>query len=199
MLHAQLARKLKLLEGLGYIASGLTAKGHFASRMYGFELQTTEMYFHRYHDKFDDDTLCAVAAAIPFEARKGVRYDKPHGGPLLSAARSVSHLVGEIRDREEQLGVFSSTRLPDFQIALPAYHWSQGAEFEDLARFTDEDPGDLVRALRMAVQILRQMLFAVDPEAPERSRLRRCIARMNRGVVNAEEELEASLTVPEQE
>jgi superfamily II RNA helicase len=193
-LRRQLQAKLRVLTDLHYIdRAGLTPKGRFAARMYGFELPAAEMVFHRYMERFDDAVLAAVAASIPFEARRRVHYAKASSGPLPKAAHSMAALVGVVRSLEKKHGVKQLTPLPDFSIALTAYRWARGARFEDLAGHTDEDPGDLVRALRMTVQILRQIRFALPRGDPGRARLRRALNAVNRGIVNAEDELHVSL------
>jgi superfamily II RNA helicase len=65
-----------------------------------------------------------------------------------------------------------------------------GAEFEEIVEDTDATPGDIVRNLRMAVQLMRQVRRAIDPAWDLRETLAAAMEKMNRDVVDARRQLE---------
>ena len=67
--------------------------------------------------------------------------------------------------------------------------WSQGQPFDKVVQLGGVDEGELVRYFRMAIQLLRQLSRA--PVVVERLRLAAGagLARINRDVVDAEQQL----------
>jgi superfamily II RNA helicase len=90
---------------------------------------------------------------------------------------------------EDALEIDEPTKEADFKVAGPAWLWAQGESFDELSKVTTASPGDLIRYFRMTIQLLRQVESSLPREDPLRRRLRGCVARMNRGEVDAERQL----------
>jgi len=73
--------------------------------------------------------------------------------------------------------------------------WSRGADFADLATYTTAAEGDMIRSLRMTIQILRELRRATDDE-PLKRKLREAERAINRGAVDAERQLRAGCDAP---
>jgi len=71
------------------------------------------------------------------------------------------------------------TKSPEFGLSLATHAWSQGCEFSALEMLTDVDPGDLCRNFRLAVQLLRQTIKAVDGDERLITRLRGAIQHLD--------------------
>jgi superfamily II RNA helicase len=93
-----------------------------------------------------------------------------------------------MRGVEHQL--YSTIKKPDWGLTEVVAKWMDGAEFEELVEETDVTPGDIVRNLRMAVQLMRQVRRAIDPQWDLRETLAAAMEKMNRDVVDARRQLE---------
>jgi len=180
--------KLKLLKELGYIAGdSLTAKGRFAKAVYGYELILSELYTENIFEELDELGLATIAVASVFEPRKN-QY--PQG--LSKTANHIKRICGDIyekiRHRETKYRIYPFSKPPYFNLSRAADLWVKGAAFSKVVQATDTDEGEVVRYLRMAIQILREISDApVSPDLKER--IRRTIHLMNRDVVDAEKQL----------
>ena len=67
--------------------------------------------------------------------------------------------------------------------------WFHGAPFPQLTKLSEVDEGEIVRYFRMTVQLLRQLVEAPAAEAKLRRKAQLALARVNRGVVDAEQQL----------
>mgnify|MGYP001564915372 CR=1 FL=1 len=67
--------------------------------------------------------------------------------------------------------------------------WFHGAPFDKLTRLCDVDEGEIVRYFRMTVQLLRQLSDAPSADEALRKKTSLALARINRDVVDAEQQL----------
>ena len=79
---------------------------------------------------------------------------------------------------------------PDFGVAGPVQLWAEGMDFDRVLARTSLAPGDLVRLLRMTIQMLRQVEHALAAEDPTREALRAARELIDRDVVDARRQLE---------
>jgi len=68
--------------------------------------------------------------------------------------------------------------------------WCAGGDFEALEDLVEIPAGDLVRSLRMAVQLMRQVRRAIDPSWDLHDRLEDAVAALDRDEVDARAQLE---------
>ena len=188
----QVKRRLNLLKSLYYIGDGvLLSKGRAASWVYGYELLTTELLFSGFFDRMDEDQINILTTAIIFESREREWY-KPASKSLLGDIfYKADKCVHQLRRREQLFGIKGvQVKSLDASLTSAVYAWSkERCEFEDLAKHTDASDGDLVRAFRMTIDLLRQTQRAVAGHNTLREKMERSIKKINRGVVDAEKQL----------
>jgi superfamily II RNA helicase len=107
---------------------------------------------------------------------------------LDEARRIISPLVR----RERSLTIEGQLEPLDANLSMAVWAWSEGCLFEDLVDYTTTSDGDLVRAFRHTVDLLRQVRRAVEGDPALQDKLQGCIYRLNRGVVDAERQLRIS-------
>jgi superfamily II RNA helicase len=183
-------KKLTVLRDLGYIkGDALTRKGTLASRINGYDLQVAEMYADGVFDGLDEDELNVLMVGIVYEGRRRNRPRRMARKQLRKMADPALHCVRRIQQAEKARRLEDLTKLPEFGLSLGTHHWSQGCDFDALELLTDVGPGDLCRNFRLAVQLMRQTIKAVEGDDRLVERLRGAIDRINRGVVDAERQL----------
>mgnify|MGYP003347096264 FL=1 len=79
---------------------------------------------------------------------------------------------------------------PDWGIAAAVDCWSRGGSIEDLERLARTDAGDVVRTLRMAIQMMRQVRMVLGKKQDLGYRLDEAIVAINRDVVDAKRQFE---------
>jgi superfamily II RNA helicase len=186
-----LERHLEFLDELGYLdGDALTARGKIAKQINGYELQITELLFSGALENLPEKALAVVFVGLVFEERRrgetGFAPAKLFGG-LRSRVQSEIHAMA-MRAAEHQL--YASIKRPDWGLTPAVAKWMDGAEFEVLLEENDATPGDIVRNLRMAVQLMRQVRRAIDPSWDLRETLAATMEKMNRDVVDARRQLE---------
>jgi superfamily II RNA helicase len=182
-------RKLDLLEHLGYLeASGLADKGEFASWLYGYELLMTELHDGNQLDELDPPSLAVLLAAAVDELRPGLRLHKPTGLSERLEKLCQEPMV-RIHRAEQLFRISPKSKLPCFQLAAAMEAWFHGAPFEKLNQLSEVDDGEIVRYFRMTVQLLRQLIEAPAAEERLRRRAELALSRINRDVVDAEQQL----------
>lgn len=182
-------RKLDLLSEMNYLMpEGLSPKGEFASGIFGYELLLSEMHEDGVLDQLNESELSILLSSLVFEPRKGdfvPRLTKPQE----NLRKGVEHYSRHILRKENKYRIRPYTKLPHFHLAPAIEAWSWGAEFDDLFKIASVDEGELVRALRMIIQLLRELVQ--NPYSSERLKqtARQARQKINRGVVDAEKQL----------
>ena len=186
-----LERKLALLEEMGCVTSeGLTPKGEFAASIFGYELLLSEMQEEGLLDQLDEAGLNVLLASLVFEPRKG--DEVPHLTKKNEAIRQAAeHYARAIHRREAKYRISPYTKLPHFHLAEAVEAWTHGITFDKLMRHTSADEGELVRALRMVIQLLREILHAPRVSDRLKATAERARRTIDRGVVDAERQLRA--------
>lgn len=192
--HAQhqIERKLGVLSALGCIeADLLTLKGRFAAKLYGQELASAEFLFGGLLDDLDEIDLAVLAMAVVFEQRGRVGMTKADKDAAAVVYRPATGIVGHIHRLEQRHGVRDGTQPLDFRFSACVRAWAEGCSFADLVEWANRDEGEVVRHLRRAVQLLRQMHSAAVGWQALQQRMRRTIELLNRDVVDAEKQIRA--------
>ena len=68
--------------------------------------------------------------------------------------------------------------------------WLKGEDFNKILGYTSADEGEVVRYLRMTIQVMREILDAPVSHVLK-DRIRTLIDKMNRDVIDAEKQLRA--------
>ncbi len=183
--------KVRLLKELGYIRKNqLTEKGIFASHVYGYELPTTELYFAGLFRNLEAKQLLALASAIVFEPRKG-QHKPPLPKGIKHLQKQSNRIIRRIIRMERKFQLLPVTKRLHFHLALAIVRWAEGESFERLNRYTDTDPGEIVRYFRMVIQLLKDICEVplIDPTLKET--IHSAIEKINRDEVDAERQLRA--------
>ena len=168
---------------------GLLPRGKVAQRINGYEIQATELLFSGVLEQMDLHQLAATFTALIHEERRRAdpKHHRREAGPLMKAATDA---VRRFRDVELEQGIGTAIKEPDWGIAPAVDCWSRGGSIEDLERMSHGDAGDVVRTLRMAIQMMRQVGMQVGKGQQLRARLDEAVVAVNRDVVDAKRQFE---------
>jgi superfamily II RNA helicase len=182
-------RKLDLLERLGYInKESLTLKGEFASWLYGYELLLTELNTQGHLENLDPPSLAVLLSGVVYEPRPGLRL--PKSNELSKKLNKICESpLEKIHQAEQMFKIKPKTKPPHFQLAGAIESWFHAAPFAKLSRLCEVDDGEIVRYFRMTVQLLRQLTEAPSSDANLKRKARIALNRINRDVVDAEQQL----------
>jgi len=182
-----IARRLRVLKSRGYIAEDeITAPGDLARKINGYEIQVSELLAAGVFDRASTTELAALFTAIVYEPRK-MDDTEPQ---RIRNERECVKIVADWRREERRQELAALTKRPDFSLNSVVLAWVGGAGFEDLRRLTSASEGDLVRTLRMALQLMRQLRRVLPHDHPIRNKLAAAADRMDRDVVDARRQLE---------
>jgi superfamily II RNA helicase len=188
--RAQLLNRLQILRKAGYLAEGgLLERGRIAQHINGYEIQATELLFDGVLEAMDIHQLASTFAALIHEERRSAepRAHRREHGPLMDR---VDGAVRRFAAIELLHGVTDTIKEPDWGIGPAVDCWSRGGTVDDLERLSHSDAGDVVRTLRMAIQMMRQVRAVVGRGQVLGARLDEAIVAINRDVVDAKRQFE---------
>ncbi|HDN85765.1 MAG: hypothetical protein DRP68_05525 [Candidatus Omnitrophota bacterium] len=184
-----LKRKLQLLKEVGYIIGNtLSWKGELASKVYSFELQIGELFESGFLESLDEKTLFMVISSLVYEPRKGERKPKLNKR-VKRLKRELNLFIKEIHSQERRYRIYPLSKKFYFHLSEVSLAWYEGTDFYKLTRFSQVDEGELVRYFRMSIQVLREILSSKAIDASFKSKIKNCIRKVNRDVVDAEKQL----------
>jgi len=183
---------LSFLSELGYVDAEdrLTPRGEVARRIPGFEVQVTELCYRGALENLPPQAIAMVFVAQIHEERR--RGESPWISPSLfgGVRRHVDGILGRLAGREAELGVPAPMKQCDWGLTAAVIAWCEGRSMEELAEATEAGPGDICRTFRMALQLMRQVRRAIDPEWDLHRRLGEAMELVNRDEVDARRQLE---------
>ena len=196
----QMRRKLSLLRSLGYVKDEpLTAKGQFAKNVQGYELQVTELLFGGVLRQLSMEELCVVFSAVTYESKKA-DWHRSFENPRQRWLRKLCYQkVDAILRGEDRLDLEDRTKELDFRLASAIHAWCRGGAWSAMESHTSASDGDLVRSIRLTVQLMRNTLYALPKGDPLRDKMRAAVEGMNRDVVDAERQLRLGAEEPKAE
>ena len=152
-------------------------------------MQVTELMFSGILDQLDIQELAVVFAALVHEERRSgdARFPR-RSGP--GYARKVDGIVRRFVAIELLHGQKEHVKLPDFGIAGAIESWSRGGSIREMERHARSDAGDVVRTLRMAIQMMRQLRKALGSGYDLAHRLEEAVVCVNREEVDARRQFE---------
>ena len=106
--------------------------------------------------------------------------------------RLTRKVVAPVLNLEKRMGVSSSSKALFFHLSEAMEEWMKGSTLEEAMLRTAADEGEVIRYFRMTVQILHELLD-VSPSEEFSQTVKTALLLVNRGIVNAEEQLQASL------
>ncbi len=188
--RAMLGRKIELLGEAGYIRGDVLAqKGRFAGKVNGYEIHMSEYFSRDFFYSLSDEKIFLLILSTVFEGRRKEEHAPPKGDSIRELKEESLAVVGEFQELEREFDIRGTIKTPDFGLSRAGQAWFDGCEFDDLQRYTDAPDGDLVRNLRIAIQLLRQVHNALTPGDPLCQRVLGVMRRINRDEVDAERQL----------
>mgnify|MGYP001586845501 FL=1 len=189
----QLKKKLELLDEFGYLdldREKLTDKGKFASVVQGYELQIAELMFAGVFEELSKDGINVLVSAIVYEGDNRTWYDARLTKRLLAPMKKgVKNVLKPLFDATKRLKIRDDVKPPDFRLAAAVHAFSTGESFTELEHYTDAGDGDLIRALRSTIQVLRQIKKAAAGYDEFVERVDQALASIDRGEVDAAKQL----------
>ncbi len=186
----QIAARLRVLEELGYIAEqSILPRGTTASHIYGYEIQLTQLLFSGVFEKLTEDEINCLMVAIISEPRKDGYYKRLKDERLLEIFYAVSSEISDIQNLELKHRVTEITPMLELRFCTAMLAWSRGCEFDQLEKYARLDAGDFVRTFRLVIDQLRQICRAMVGHTALVDKLKRCVEKINRDVVDAERQL----------
>ena len=187
---AQIRKRLSLLKSMNYIRDGkLTPKGEFARQIQGYELQVTELVFRGFLKDLSEEELAVLFHAIVYEAKKADWARKYDHGRFKWMKKAAYAIVDDIGRAEERAELEDRTKSLEFKLASAIHAWAKGCTWAELEAHTGASDGDMVRFFRLALQLLKNTMYALPKEDLLREKLRGAARRINRDVVDAERQL----------
>ncbi len=175
--------KLDFLQSIGYVEdTELTPRGKTAKDIYVQELLVTELIFQGVFHDLNPDEINALVVAIDHEPR-GSERDKNRSGNYFKNNK-IYDTIYWLKKREEKRFGYSTVLFSEALSDL-AYKWSKGADFIQISKKANLDEGDIVLGFRRGVDLLRQMLSAVDDKSLT-DKLRVSMSRLSRDIVSVE-------------
>ncbi|MFQ6039903.1 MAG: hypothetical protein ACE5PV_03520, partial [Candidatus Poribacteria bacterium] len=167
----------------------LLPRGDVASKIYGYEMQVTQLLFGGHFEQLNEDFINVLVMAIVHESKPDEYYQKLKSKNLKRILVKANEEIERIRNCEIRCKVEELTPVLDDKLSAAMLAWSKGCDFEELHKYADISDGDIVRAFRSAVDLLRQMRRVLEGHEDLRGKISRCIAKINRDVVDAERQL----------
>ena len=190
-----LKRKVSLLEYMEYIVGNkISDKAELSARVYSFELQIGELYDTDMLNSLDELSLFILICALVYEPRRGEK--KPRfTNRIKKMKKELKSFTKYLHKTEKKFRIYPLSKRFSFNIAEAARAWYEGTNFYKLHKFCWADEGEIVRYFRMAIQVLKEVRtsYIVKPEL--KSRINKCIKRVNRGVVDAERQLREDINI----
>jgi len=193
---AQIRKRLSLLKMMNYIRDGkLTPKGQFARQIQGYELQVTELLFRGFLKQLAEEELAVLFHSIVYEAKKADWARKYDHGRFKWLKKAAFNIVDDIGRAEERAELEDRTKGLELKLAGAVNAWANGCTWGELEAHTGASDGDMVRFFRLALQLLKNTMYALPKDDPLRDKLRGAAHRINRDVIDAERQLR--LGIPE--
>jgi superfamily II RNA helicase len=187
---ALLRAKLSLLKFLGYIDDGaLTGRGRFASRIFGYELEATELFMQGFFEQRNEEEILVMITAMVFEPRKRQR-PPPMDRKIRSLKRIADRLHDEIRRAELMFKIDAPRKRFYFHLSSAMIAWSRGIRFEDIHRYTDVHEGEVIRNFRMTLQVLRELRHMRGVSEQYVEKIKNCIRLIKRDLIDPESQFE---------
>jgi superfamily II RNA helicase len=187
LIHAH----LDYLEDLGYLSGDeLLPRGRLAQSINGYELQVTELLFQGVLEDCTTEELCVVFTGLIHEERRTfepIRVPRRLHGELRGEVDSV---VRDLVRRALRFDLPSPPKRPEWGLTPAVVDWVRGRPLEELEAVGPATPGDLCRAFRMTIQLMRQVRRAIDRDWDLHAALGEAMAAMNHAEVDAAHQLE---------
>ncbi len=183
-----LQNKLRLLKHLKYIDRfKLTAKGNFASKLYGYEIFLTETFFDNILDNLPTEELVIVFSALIFDS--DTKYVKNYQKSKTHYFAQIEKKSEEILKIEKYFNINNSHKGLNYALSYETSLWFNGADLEKLYESTQVYLGDIIRHFRQVLQLCRELMEVVQGYKSFTEKLYEIIIKLNRSEVDAYKQL----------
>jgi superfamily II RNA helicase len=187
--EGQIRSRIAFLQSAGFLnGTELTEKGELAAQVNGYEIQAAELYYSRVFERCSPAHLAVVVCALVTDTSSRSRRGVEGSAVTFHLSAPAEKVIHELRRREVRHSIATPVRELDFGYAGPMLAWAGGCSLNDLLSYGVPE-GDLVRAMRMTVQILRTLRDAI-PDQLIADRMHEAVGLVNRDVVDAQAELQ---------
>jgi len=192
----QIKSRLKILKQLEYIKNnGLTEKGLFAKKIYGYELPLSELFGSGLLETFTAPQLAMICLSMVYEPRPRRRL--PKWSREVKNMKSITNQISKhINLIETRFRINPLSKKWYYDLVPSLVLWMDNKSFDEIMTFANHDEGEVIRFYRMCLQILREIKDAPIPDNFER-KVDEAIEMINRGVINAEQQLKQVSTMDE--
>lgn len=188
--ETQIRNRIAFLQDAGFLKGTiLTEKGLLAAAVNGYEIQAAELYYSHSLEACTVEQLPVLFSSLILEEPRRNRGGNGTGSEIAVRLRfEAEKVIEKLRRREQKFGIANPIRPMCMAYAAPVHAWANGCSLSDLLDFGVPE-GDLIRALRMTVQLLRTLGERIpDPESADR--MHQALVLINRDAVDAQAELE---------
>jgi ATP-dependent RNA helicase HelY len=185
---------IRVLEEAGFLyAMKPSDKGLLASRIYGENgLILSEALYQGWLDHLDPAELCAVLVILAAEDRGRPGRGNGRAGPYARTRFPTSE-IGELfhglkslhsrfSELEEAYGEHTLRPLSRDYVDF-AYRWARGDPLDQIPLPQMVEFGDAIKAIRSLYSTLRQLEWAISPEAPLRATVYSAMRAMERDLI----------------
>lgn len=179
-------RKIALLEKMGYLnESGLTSRGEFGKKIFGYELLCTELFMQGVFENYEPWEINVLITAMLFEPRKN-KIPPRLKREVYKLKRLSDDLGRDVNQIEAFFQIEPLTKKFYFHLSEAMRQWMTGVSLGDLQEFTDVDEGEIIRTFRMTLQILRELKVVEGLSEAYYERIGECIRRLKRDEIDPE-------------
>ena len=194
--NKQLASKIRFLKRRKYIGKDgkPTDKGNIARQINGYELQVTEIYMNGGMQDLSAVMLAVLFSSIVYSPRKQDESDALGHVDAAKMRKSLKELYRKIQAEMEEERIDEIIEPIIWKMQAPIYYWATGKTLEDIEKVTNILPGDIIRNLRMTVQLLRQFRIALPEDEFLCNLIKEAEMIINRNEVDAEKQLRMGIS-----
>ncbi len=187
--ESQIRSRIRFLQESGFLdGTRLTEKGALAAKVNGYEIQAAELFFRGTLNDCTPAQLAVVLCGLVTDQSRRQRRDSTGPGIALRFSSSAGKVIRDLRRMEMRHGVAAPVEELDLTYAGAVIAWAGGCTLNELVGYGFAE-GDLVRSLRMTVQLLRTMRDAV-PQSQVSERMHESLRLINRDAVDAQAQLQ---------
>ena len=153
-------------------------------------MQVTELLFRGVLEDRTPEELAVVFVGLIHEERRTfepLRIPRRLHGDLR---RQTDDVVRHLGRRAMDFDLPAPPKRPEWGLTAAVMDWIHGVPFEELEGAGPGTPGDICRAFRMGIQLMRQTRRAIDPAWDLHRTLGEAMECLNRDEVDARHQLE---------
>ncbi|MBU1121514.1 MAG: DEAD/DEAH box helicase [Candidatus Omnitrophota bacterium] len=182
-------RKISLLKNTEYIiGEKISWKADLAAKVYSFELPISELFDRGILDGLDEESLFITITALVYEPRKGEQRPKLNK-KIKRLRQMLTEVIKDIHRKERDFNIRDLSKTFYFHLSQYCTLWFQGADFAKLSKACHVDEGEIIRYIRMSIQVFREIYGSCTISPSLKIKIKNCLKKINRDEVDAEKQL----------